>query len=1108
MPTIYDNINTQLLEGLTNALTMEQAKRADICVGYINLRGWKSIAQAIDKLPGQAEKPPCRLIVGMPGDITQTLRNHYIGSDETATSQVVSEKRKQFTHEIAKQLTIGIPKAEDEKGLRKFADQLRKRTVVVKFFGAHSLHAKLYLAHREDRMAPITGFLGSSNLTFSGIQKQGELNVDVLEQDAAKKLSDWFSDRWNDPWCLDITDSLAEIIEDSWAGGPIDPYEIYVKTAYELSKEAREGADVFKVPQEFKNKLMEYQEQAVSLAAERLNRHGGVLIGDVVGLGKTLVASAIAKIFQKDRYDNVLVICPTRLTEMWKDYLHDYRISGKVQSFNQANQLANARHYQLVIIDESHNLRNREGKRYNLIKNYLDDHYSRVILLTATPYNKELKDIGSQLRLFVDAGEDLGIRPELCIKKHGGISNFKGENPNTLPTSLAAFEESQETDDWRELTRMFMIRRTRSYIKKNYAEFDENRKQHFLTYGNNERFYFPDRIPQCKTFSLRKNDSQDQYALLYSQEIVDKISNLKLPRYGIARYLLEQYNTQSLPENLADNQKQIIRNLTRAGGRLLGFAKSNLFKRLESCGPAFLISVRRHIIRNAVYLTALQTQGEIPIGDALRGLELGDEETDDEYGFGDQWDNERSWEDFQKTGKKVYQRLCDERDGIHEHFDWLPFNFFQASLSDTLRDDCLALLDIINKVPEWNVATDRKLAALIELCRVSHPDDKILIFTQYKDTAEYLHQEFQRRKIAAVGKVFGGTNDISNYIKRFSPKSNNVICKDELRILITTDTLSEGQNLQDAHIIVNFDLPWTLIRLVQRAGRIDRIGQKSREVLCYCFLPEDGIENIIQLRERLQLHINQNAQVIGSEEQFFEDDQINLHDIYAEKVSLEDEEEAEDETDLISRAYDIWRKEIKDNPKLEKRIENLPDVVYSAKSSTEEEGAIAYVKTTREQSLLVQLDKAGEVISQSQPKILKSLECQQDEPQAQPAENHHDLVKSAVEYVTQGESHLGGALGGATSVRKKIYIRLNDYQREREMFNNMEKLNKAVEQIFNHPLKETTKHHIGRQLRAKISSRELANMVVDFYEKNTLCDLPKTDEPPAPRIICSMGLKE
>jgi len=205
----------------------------------------------------------------MSRDADHAVRAHYNDADEAMTQREVVDARKRFAADAAKQLTWGMPTAADEAGLRKLAAQLRGGKVTVKFFGAHPLHAKLYLAHRDDNTAPRCGFVGSSNLTLAGMQQQGELSVDVLEQDAAEKLAEWFEDRWRDHWCLDITDELAEIIERSWAGGPVDPYLVYVKTAFELSREAIEGARQFKVPAAFNKVMLEFQKLAVSLAAER-----------------------------------------------------------------------------------------------------------------------------------------------------------------------------------------------------------------------------------------------------------------------------------------------------------------------------------------------------------------------------------------------------------------------------------------------------------------------------------------------------------------------------------------------------------------------------------------------------------------------------------------------------------------------------------------------------------------------------------------------------------------------------------------------------------------------------------------------------------------------
>ena len=1105
MPTIYDNIDEKLLGGLKEALKV--ASRSDFCVGYFNLRGWERIAKEVDTLPKQEDSSPCRLIVGMSTDVDRTIRRYYGHDSEESTLEVVFDRKKQLALSLARQLTYGTPTAKDEKGLQQLVKQLKEGTLQVKFFGRYPLHAKLYLAHRDDNINPIIGYVGSSNLTLAGLEKQGELNVDVLDKDAAEKLADWFEERWDDKWCLDITEELSGIIKSSWAGGPIDPYYIYIKTAYELSKEAIEGAREFKVPSDFDKVMLEFQKQAVSLAAERLSRHHGVIIGDVVGLGKTLVASAVAKTFQQDHGDNVLVICPPKLEKMWDGYLHKYTIAGETLSSGKTHRLSDMRRFRLVVIDESHNLRNRDSKRYAHIHDYIRENESRVILLTATPYNKQFTDIGNQLRLFVEADADLGIRPEGYIDSLNGINFFKEKHTNTLATSLAAFEHSESADDWRELMRMYMVRRTRSHIKENYAEYDEDRKQHYLLFDNGERFYFPHRTPKCAKFSLDKSDGKDQYALLYSESVVEIVSGLKLPRYGIGEYLLNKYQADSLPDELDEEKQKIIKNLSRAGNRLVGFAKSGLFKRLESSGHAFLLSIKRHILRNAVFLSALEQDGAFPIGDIFSSL--ADESVEESEP--DILDEEKLEQDtiehFLATGRSVYTKLSSLEGNLHSKFDWIETALFEESLRDALLSDCDALLKVLDMVPQWDADTDRKLAELARMCQEEHRHDKLLIFTQFKDTADYLYRELTKRGVNGLAEVFGGMDDISSHVKRFSPTSNDEEAGriDELRVLITTDTLSEGQNLQDAHIVVNFDLPWAIIRLIQRVGRVDRIGQKAKEILCYCFLPEDGIEKVIKLRERLDQRMRQAGEVVSTDERFFEDDAGDMEHVYDQTISLE---EQEDETDLISRAYDIWRQAIKDNPELEKKIKELPHVVYSAKcAGDQEDGAIAYIKTNNNQHLLLQLNQTGEVVSQSQSKILGYLACEPNEPLAPPAQNHHELVDAAMNHVKQGQADLGGQLGGTRSIRHKLYSKLKLIQEQREgtLFESPT-LKAVIQQIHDHPLKETARDRLARQLRTNISDEDLVRMAENFYDEGDLCATPKEGEPIESSIICSMGL--
>ncbi|MDO9585129.1 MAG: phospholipase D-like domain-containing protein, partial [Syntrophales bacterium] len=208
MPKIFDNIENNFLKGLRD--TLEVSHRADFCVGYFNLRGWRQIADMVDRWPG-CEKDCCRLLVGMQKLPVDTLRAYFSKSEpEVIDLKTANRIKKQLAQEFKDQLTIGAPTDEDEIALRKLSEQIKAQKVIVKLFLRYSLHAKLYLLFRNDKISPIIGYLGSSNLTLAGLSHQGELNIDVLEQDASAKLAKWFEDRWEDRWCTDISKDLAE----------------------------------------------------------------------------------------------------------------------------------------------------------------------------------------------------------------------------------------------------------------------------------------------------------------------------------------------------------------------------------------------------------------------------------------------------------------------------------------------------------------------------------------------------------------------------------------------------------------------------------------------------------------------------------------------------------------------------------------------------------------------------------------------------------------------------------------------------------------------------------------------------------------------------------
>jgi superfamily II DNA or RNA helicase len=1120
MPRIFDNIERSLLPALRETLALSE--RADFCVGYFNLRGWRQVDTLVENWEG-GDGHCCRLLVGMqqmPQEQLRSLMSPLPGGQELDQATAIVMKRK-LALEFRDQLMVGIPTNEDEAGLRRLAGQIESKKLVVKLFLRHSLHAKLYLHFRQDPINPTVGYLGSSNLTFAGLSKQGELNVDVLDHDACHKLAKWFDDRWNDRFCIDISKELVEIINNSWARSEVlPPYHIYIKMAYHLAQEARAGLKEFRIPADFREKLFEFQKAAVKIAAHHLNKRGGVIIGDVVGLGKTLMATALARIFEDDYGVETLIICPRNLVPMWEDYRQQYRLRAKVMSVtNVQRELPHLRRHRLVLIDESHNLRNREGQRYHAISEYINSNDSRVILLSATPYNKTFRDLSNQLRLFVDDHEDIGIRPEKFIRESPELELEKRQIP---PRSLAAFEQSHHADDWRDLMRLYLVRRTRSFIQENYAKADPDTQRKYLEFADGTRSYFPVRVPKTVKFKIDSKDPKDQYASLFTDDVVRAVDKLTLPRYGLGNY--QKASPHKPP---TQDEGKSLNDLSRAGSRLKGFCRTNLFKRLESSGYAFVLSLERHILRNFIYLHAIDNDLPLPIGTQDMGLldTFSNDEDSDLWETpngdnGESHDPTRKIErlmtesDFKTRAAEIYVAYVAQ---YRRRFKWLRPELFEDSLAKDLRADAKALMKVLKTAGSWDADRDAKLQALLDLLRKQHPHQKVLLFTQFADTVEYLESQLRARGVAAVAGVTGDTLNPTAIAHRFSPVSNSkrstISPADELRVVLATDVLSEGQNLQDCSVIVNYDLPWAIIRLIQRAGRIDRIGQKSDAILCYSFLPADGVEQIIQLRSRVRQRLKENAEVVGTDEAFFDDenDDQPLLNLYHEKSGILDGDD-DTEVDLASYAYQIWKNAIDRDPHLEKLIPAFPNVVFStrshAPSADHPEGVLVYLKTAEGNDALAWVDTNGKSVTESQFAILKAAECEPDATALPRQDQHHELVAKGVKLIVETEKSVGGQLGRPSGARFRTYERLKAFANDiKGTLLASPELNKALEDIYKYPLLQSATDTLNRQLKSGISDEDMAELVIALRQDVRLCRVTDEEAMGEPQVICSLGLR-
>ena len=401
----------------------------------------------------------------------------------------------------------------------------------------------------------------------------------------------------------------------------------------------------------------------------------------------------------------------------------------------------------------------------------------------------------------------------------------------------------------------------------------------------------------------------------------------------------------------------------------------------------------------------------------------------------------------------------------HKRFRWLRSDLFRKSLESDLQADANALLGLLQTHGTWRPEHDAKLDALHSLLTETHSDGKVLVFSQFADTVRYLEEQLKDRDVKSMAGVTGNSEEPTAFARRFSPVSNQVrdtvSPERELRVLVATDVLSEGQNLQDCAIVVNYDLPWAIIRLIQRAGRVDRIGQTAEEILCHSFLPAEGVERIIDLRGRVRRRLEENAEVVGADETFFEDeaDEQTILNLYHERAGILDGE-PDGEVDLASHAYQIWKNAISADPRLERAVTNLPDVVFSSRHhapiAQRPEGVLVFVRTPDGNDALAYVDRDGKSITESQLEILASAECKPDTPAQPHHEVHHKLVEQGVKHIAREEQRVGGQLGRPSGARFRTYTRLKAYADSiaGQIFD-VPALHQVLDDIYRYPLRQT-----------------------------------------------------
>jgi superfamily II DNA or RNA helicase len=1102
VPKIFDNLKAESSIGpaLKGALTNFDS--CDVATGYLDLRGWGSFADIIeDKSVGRqpGDSLVARVLVGMVMPVESALMLSALqdivqpppyGSDVNDMGKALAAKEQLVKH-LRTQLMRGLPSQAEQKTLRQLKAQLQSGAVEMKVFTTAPLHGKTYIFHAPgNAFADRRAYVGSSNLTNAGLFRNLELNIDVTDGDASQKLADWFTDRWDDPFSLKITSELISLIEESWASEvQPTPYDVYLKVCHALSEDAREGMG-YVLPPTMQNLLLDYQETAVRTLARRIVRRGGTMLGDVVGLGKTLTAIATALMLEAAEDYTTLVLCPKNLEHMWEEHLEKYGLLGaRVIPYSIADKkLPELKRFNLVICDESHNLRNNTTRVSEAIQDYVRRNGSKVLLLTATPYNLAFADVANQIGLYLDDDEDLGIQPTAAMAKDPTLV----DKVDGKVTTLAAFRRSEEPEDWKRLMSDHLIRRTRSFIKRTAKKESvtlpdgSTEEREYLEFANGQRFHFPARIPRPLSHDFSDDDPAK---LMEDDTTLNAIRDLTLPRYRLA-----DYDNPKAPHSEKDTK--ILADIRAGRGNVSGFVRIGLFKRLSSSGYSFILSLQRQRARNALFIYAIKNKLDVPLGsfnDSQFMISDADLDEDEEL-YGSQ---ESQYRELQRR--------------LPASTKWLGTTALKTTLRKDLERDNRIISELLDRFGTWDAAKDSKINALVDLLRDEHPGEKVLVFTEYADTAAYVAQALMDAGIANVGLASGNTDDPGALARRFSPESNRLPGEDSdlepvvdpIDVLVATDVLSEGQNLQDSHIVVNYDLPWAIIRIIQRAGRVDRVGQRSDAVYIY-LITHEKVEQALRLRQRIRQRLGDNAAAFGSDERFFGDDrEVNLlDDLYKGVVPVEDElDQDEGEADAVSEAWLVWSR-VKDTaPRLAAKILKMQDMVHSTRDPYDNEtrtGIAAFASTTSGvDAFAVSFDTPeGTPVDRllTPLEALRIFRTQESTPTVPIRADHFDRETLLVREKLTSEITTTGNLKG---VRKWAVERLGG-----TIFG--ADASEAINAMNDRPLTESANLRLRQARRSKYSDQDLAELVKQLHDEGRL--VIGSAEKDKIKIVCSIGV--
>lgn len=927
LPKIIDNERSSMLEVLRK-LCREHDK-ISIATGYWDLGAISLLLEELDSLS------QIRLLIGreplIPRHKLETPEGDFPDQD--------------FQFDLA-----NVSQTTD---IRKSAESVSKwildGKLEVKVFTQGFLHAKTYIFGDFESNNAV-GVIGSSNFTKNGLTQNTELNA--LEPDhrvvTYQPKSDsqetghlsWFESMWNNENSVTWTQRFGEILETSPVGNKFySPFETYIKTLHTLYSDEIEEVDTAVGEKKHGRTLFEFQQKNTQALQRRLNKYQVAMLSDSVGLGKTTTAINVIRNYLEDPSGRkrVEIICPKSIVQQWEKELTSELIFGqKPITLQNANEISQRRELDqiaavsLFVIDESHNLRQTTGVRFKQLLEWIRNNpKAHVLLLTATPINNNLSDLSNQI-LLGTGGDAEVMKITVAETKqqtnqitfHQAVENLKKKiNQELTANGRVDYDAIREV--MTPIIRTFVVRRTRQGIQQEYGSLViDGQERNFpkVFPGLIEYTFAKENIDAIKAIRSSEIDLNHVYKIKPS-DLIDKCKSLLHP-YTQALKLKEADDGNDVASNspmfyifqlilllgfmpyrwmmyqnkyhgktreqiaelrIGDESKKLLLQLG-----IFGILRTVFLKRMESSVSALRTSLDTYQRKLMAFEKGV-LEGRIVSVSDLNALEAS---------FGD--------EDLEVDADALEETTLDQ-------IDDKKYNV-EALLSDIqLEKRIIELLDSQLEIIANDDSKIKEFAREIDRLREKDPQRKILVFSYFSDTVKFLKENLFKYSSTAVEAntgflTSGNRSEAENLASRFSPKSKIYEFKPEekeLNLLISTDVLSEGQNLQDAGVLINFDLHWNPVRMIQRNGRVNRLGSVFDEVSVFNMKPESKLDGYLRLIQRLTSKIDIIKNTIGTDTPVLDEDEnpieytdslteIYSHDLQKRMKALDDAEKASD----------------------------------------------------------------------------------------------------------------------------------------------------------------------------------------------------------------------